>query len=63
MRNVFRWMLILPVFVMIFLSGIYFSAQNQKIALVIGNGVYKLSYLRNPVNDAADLLNALRFYY
>ena len=63
MRHEFRLMIILPVFVMIFLSGISFSAENQKIALVIGNGVYKSSYLRNPVNDAADILNAFRFYY
>jgi len=36
MRHVFRLMFIFPVFVMIFLSGISFSAQNQKIAIVKG---------------------------
>ena len=36
MRHVFRLMIILPVFIMIFLSGISFSAQNQKIVIVKG---------------------------
>jgi len=36
MRHVFRLMIILPVFVLIYLPDISFSAQNQKIALVKG---------------------------
>lgn len=36
------------------------STQDRRIALVIGNGAYKSSPLRNPVNDATDIANALR---
>jgi len=40
--------------------SISLSAQDRRIALVIGNGAYKSSPLRNPVNDATDIANALR---
>ena len=60
MRHVFRLVIILPFFVLIFLPDISFSAQNQKIALVIGNGAYKSSYLRNPVNDATNIAYTLK---
>jgi len=60
MRHVFRLMIILPVFVMIFLPDISLSAKNQKTALVIGNGAYSSSPLRNPVNDASDMASALK---
>jgi len=60
MRHLFRLMIILPVFVLIFLPDISFSAQNQKTALVIGNGAYSSSPLRNPVNDASDIAYALK---
>ena len=33
---------------------------SRRIALVIGNGAYKEAPLRNPVNDAKDLAQALR---
>ncbi|TET86837.1 MAG: hypothetical protein E3J46_07280, partial [Desulfobacteraceae bacterium] len=59
-RHVFRLMIILPVFVMIFLPDISLSAKNQKTALVIGNGAYSSSPLRNPVNDASDIAYALK---
>lgn len=59
-RHVFRLVIILPFFVLIFLPDISFSAQNQKIALVIGNGAYKSSYLRNPVNDATNIAYTLK---
>lgn len=36
-----------------------FSAQEKRIALVIGNGAYKSVPLRNPVNDATDIAIAL----
>jgi len=36
------------------------SASDRRTALVIGNGAYKSSPLRNPVNDATDIANALR---
>ncbi|MBW2606595.1 MAG: caspase family protein [Deltaproteobacteria bacterium] len=60
MRHVFRLMIILPVFVMIFLPDISLSAKNQKTALVIGNGAYSSSPLRNPVNDATDITFMLK---
>jgi len=37
-----------------------FSAQERRIALVIGNGAYQSAPLRNPVNDAADIADALK---
>ena len=40
------------------LPGVH--AQSEKrIALVIGNGAYESSPLKNPVNDAADIAKAL----
>ena len=60
MRHVFRLMIILPVFVLIFLPDISLSAKSQKTALVIGNAAYKSSYLRNPVNDATDIAYTLK---
>jgi len=36
------------------------SAQDRRIALVIGNGAYKSDPLRNPVNDATDIADALK---
>ncbi len=36
------------------------SAPDRRTALVIGNGAYKSSPLRNPVNDATDIANAIR---
>ena len=60
MRHVFRLMIILFVFVMIFLPDISISAKSQKTALVIGNGAYSSSPLRNPVNDATDITSMLK---
>ena len=36
------------------------KVQSRRLALVIGNGAYKTSPLRNPVNDAYDMANSLR---
>lgn len=36
------------------------SSQDNRIALIIGNGAYESSPLRNPVNDANDMAGALR---
>ncbi len=41
------------------LSAGYAQAENR-VALVIGNGAYATSPLRNPVNDAQDMATALR---
>jgi hypothetical protein len=38
------------------------AATEQRIALVIGNGAYDFSPLRNPVNDAADMAASLKHY-
>jgi len=36
------------------------ETQNKRTALVIGNGAYGTSPLRNPKNDATDMATALR---
>jgi TPR repeat protein len=36
------------------------AASEQRVALVIGNGAYKVGPLRNPVNDATDVAASLR---
>ena len=41
-------------------SSISISAQERRIALVIGNSAYKSSPLSNPVNDATDMAAALK---
>jgi TPR repeat protein/uncharacterized caspase-like protein len=41
-------------------SGPSAPAQGERVALVIGNGAYKVSPLANPVNDATDIATALR---
>lgn len=48
-------------FLLVFLTpNISLPIQDRRTALVIGNGTYKSSPLRNPVNDATDIANALR---
>ena len=39
-----------------------FSAPQRRIALVIGNGKYRIVPLRNPLNDAEDIIKALKKY-
>ena len=34
--------------------------REQRVALVIGNGAYQSSPLKNPVNDATDMAQALQ---
>ncbi len=36
------------------------GASNDKVALVIGNGAYRSSPLKNPVNDASDVSVVLK---
>ena len=43
-------------------SFTYAQQKEQRIALVIGNSAYKVSPLKNPVNDARDMANSLRGY-
>jgi len=56
----FFWLTIVTFSLVFLTTNITLSAQDQRTALVIGNGAYKSSPLRNPVNDATDIANALR---
>ena len=47
------------VWFILFTSSHVFAAQERRVALVIGNGAYKSAPLRNPVNDASDMADAL----
>ena len=40
--------------------GLIIKGTNQRLALVIGNGKYSTSPLKNPVNDARDMAATLR---
>jgi hypothetical protein len=52
---------ILIIFVLSFLLlAVIDAGAANRTALVIGNADYKLSPLKNPVNDATDMANALR---
>jgi hypothetical protein len=48
------------------LAGFFFvglaqaQPREQRVALVRGNGAYKASPLKNPVNDARDMATELR---
>lgn len=54
-----RIFLALFILVLIYPSGLL-AAPERRIALVIGNGAYSTGYLKNPVNDAADIAAALQ---
>lgn len=48
-------------FLLVFLTPNFaLSAQERRKALIIGNGAYKSSYLKNPANDANDIAKALK---
>lgn len=54
---------IIRAFTLIFFCGMLFSATAQaqsRLALIIGNADYGFAPLRNPVNDAVDMEQALR---
>lgn len=42
------------------ISLCFAQQKEQRVALVIGNSTYKVSPLKNPVNDAKDMANSLR---
>jgi hypothetical protein len=48
------------VIVLAALAAAPLSGQERRTALVIGNGAYRASPLRNPPNDATDMAAALR---
>ena len=54
-----RIFFILLIFVLIYPSSLI-AANEQRIALVIGNGAYRSVPLKNPVNDARDISAALQ---
>ena len=54
-----KHLLILLSFLLLIFPTAVYSAQNR-VALVIGNGAYRNSPLRNPVNDARLMRNLLR---
>ena len=56
----FFWLTTVAFSLVFLTTNISLSAQDRRIALVIGNGSYKSSPLKNPVNDATDIANALR---
>ena len=61
MKRILPPRLIPAIFVFIFmLPSLSFSAQQSRIALVIGNSSYKSSPLQNPLNDANDMAVVLR---
>ena len=43
-----------------FSHSLFAQQKEQRVALVIGNSAYKAAPLRNPVNDATDMAQALR---
>jgi len=45
---------------LVFCVNSYAQPKETRVALVIGNGAYKVSPLRNPVNDAKDMATKLR---
>lgn len=64
MKKIYKPIL-LSLFIIFLLPSFGFSERGIKIktrrlALVIGNGAYKKAPLRNPVNDAYDMAEALR---
>jgi len=59
-RHRILWVISLLVSTIFSLPNLSLSAQERRTALVIGNGNYKSSPLRNPVNDANDIAKALR---
>lgn len=59
MKRVAFCLIVVTVWLIHLTSSSVFSATERRIALVIGNGAYKSAPLRNPVNDAGDIADAL----
>jgi len=59
MKRIVIWLTIVTVWLIHLSSNPVLSATEKRIALVIGNGAYKSDPLRNPVNDATDIADAL----
>ena len=59
-RHIFPWIILLSSFLVFLSPNVSFSTPERRIALVVGNGSYQSAPLKNPVNDAKDITNALR---
>ena len=59
MKRLIFCLVVLTVWLIHFTSSPVLAVQDRRIALVIGNGAYKSAPLRNPVNDAGDIADAL----
>jgi hypothetical protein len=59
-KSIIRWLILIAGLLMFLVPNIALSAQERRIALIIGNGAYKSSYLKNPANDANDIAEALK---
>jgi len=60
LKQIVKQAMVLSGLLTFLVPSIALSAQEQRIALVIGNGSYKSCPLTNPVNDANDMAAALR---
>ena len=54
------WFIVFILLILLILPLRAFSESERRVALVIGNKAYKSAPLRNPVNDAIDISDALR---
>ena len=59
MKRLIFCLVVVTVWLIHFTSFSALAAQKRRIALVIGNGAYKSTPFRNPVNDATDIADAL----
>ena len=59
MKRLIFCLVVVTVWLIHFTSSPVLAAKERRIALVIGNGAYKSAPLRNPVNDASDIADAL----
>ncbi len=59
MKSKGSWLIVFILLIVLMLPLRSFSQSERRIALVIGNGNYKHAPLKNPVNDAKDIGDAL----
>jgi hypothetical protein len=59
-KPIIKWAIVILWLLIFFMPSIVLSAQEQRIALVIGNGSYKSSPLANPINDVNDMADTLK---
>jgi len=59
-KSIIRLLILIAGLFIFLVPNIVLSAQERRIALIIGNGAYKSSYLKNPANDANGIAEALK---